>query len=385
MLRKTIFWLHLTIGLGIAVIVLIMSVTGVLLTYQRQMQSWADMRGLNGAPPTQDATPLPTPVLLEKARTAKAARPSAIRWRAAQDAPVEVVFGREGSLFLNAYTGTALGSGSAGMHKFFRVVTDWHRWLGLQGGARERGRMITSAANLGFLFLVLGGFYLWWPRNWTGAAFRNVLLFRRGLPSKARDFNWHNVIGIWSWVPLVIIVFSGVVISYPWAGRLVDRIAGTERPAAARSATASARAGADGRADIDALVARAKQQDREWRQISLDLAPAKNGNQTFTIDRSNGGQPHKRAQLVLTPAGDVARWQPLSAESRARQARSILRFAHTGEIGGIVGQTLAGLVSAGVLVLVYTGVALALRRFTAWRNRRDRPGAIAPTQPASVG
>src|SRR5688572_16256929 len=385
MFRKTIFWLHLTLGVSIAVIVLIMAGTGVLLTYQKQMQSWADMRGLNGAAPTQGATPLPTAVLLDRARAVKATTPSAIRWRAAADAPVEVVFGREGSLFLNAYTGTVLGSGSAGMHKFFRLVTDWHRWLGLKGAARERGRMIIGAANLGFLFLVLGGFYLWWPRNWTGAAFRNVLLFRRGLPSKARDFNWHNVIGIWSWVPLAIIVFSGVVISYPWAGSLVDRIAGTERPAAARSAPASARAGAGGRVDLDGLVARAKQQDREWRQISIDLAPAKNGNQTFTIDRGNGGQPHKRAQLVLTPAGDVARWQPLSAESRARQARSFLRFAHTGEIGGIAGQTIAGLVSAGVLVLVYTGFALALRRFSAWRNRRGRPAAVARSPRANVG
>ena len=53
-----------------------------------------------------------------------------------------------------------------------------------------------------------------------------------------------------------------------------------------------------------------------------------------------------------------------------RRLRSWLRFAHTGEIYGLPGQTVAGLVSAGGAVLVYTGIALALRRLVAWLRRR---------------
>ena len=56
------------------------------------------------------------------------------------------------------------------------------------------------------------------------------------------------------------------------------------------------------------------------------------------------------------------RWQPFSAEP-GRRLRSILRFAHTGEVLGIVGQTIAGIVSLGAVLLVYTGLALSLRRF----------------------
>jgi hypothetical protein len=48
----------------------------------------------------------------------------------------------------------------------------------------------------------------------------------------------------------------------------------------------------------------------------------------------------------------------------------VLRFAHTGEVAGIAGQTLAGVVSAGASVLVYTGLALTWRRFRAWQARR---------------
>jgi hypothetical protein len=36
---------------------------------------------------------------------------------------------------------------------------------------------------------------------------------------------------------------------------------------------------------------------------------------------------------------------------------------------GVVGQTIAGIVTLGSVFLVWTGIALALRRFTAWRAR----------------
>jgi uncharacterized iron-regulated membrane protein len=49
-----------------------------------------------------------------------------------------------------------------------------------------------------------------------------------------------------------------------------------------------------------------------------------------------------------------------------------MRFAHTGEVLGLPGQTVAGIVSAGAVVLVWTGFALAWRRFRAWLSRRSR-------------
>jgi uncharacterized iron-regulated membrane protein len=92
---------------------------------------------------------------------------------------------------------------------------------------------------------------------------------------------------------------------------------------------------------------------------------------TFTIDRGDGGQPHLRAQLTLDrKSGEVVRWEPFSSYTTGRKLRSFLRFAHTGEAAGIVGQTVAGLASAGGAVLVWTGLALALRRWRAWRARR---------------
>ena len=73
------------------------------------------------------------------------------------------------------------------------------------------------------------------------------------------------------------------------------------------------------------------------------------------------------------------RWEPFESLSQGRRLRTWLRFAHTGEVYGLVGQTIAGVVSFGGAVLMYTGLALAFRRFLAWRlrvrNARSAPVA----------
>jgi uncharacterized iron-regulated membrane protein len=95
----------------------------------------------------------------------------------------------------------------------------------------------------------------------------------------------------------------------------------------------------------------------------------------FNIDRGTGGQPQKRASLTLDRAtGAEVKWEPFAAGTLGRRMRSVLRFAHTGEVLGILGQTIAGLVSLGAAVLVYTGLSLSLRRLRAWRGRRTRFG-----------
>ena len=93
----------------------------------------------------------------------------------------------------------------------------------------------------------------------------------------------------------------------------------------------------------------------------------------FTIDRGMGGEPTKRAQLALAADGSERRWQPFESQSKARRWRSNLRFAHTGEVLGFAGQTIAGLVSLGATLLVYTGLMLSWRRFRSWRRRTALP------------
>lgn len=276
------------------------------------------------------------------------------------------------------------------MRRFFRLMTNWHRWLALEGPARPLGRAVTGAANLGFLFIVLSGLYLWVPRMFSWARVRQVLWFRGGLPAKARHFNWHNVIGIWSALPLALVVAGAVPISFGWAGNLVFRLAGEAPPArtAARPAEFGSSVSADG---LDGAIAVALSHVPDWRSATVRLAAA-DQPLTVVIDAGAGGQPQYRTTVTVDRVdARVVHRETFDDLSTGRQWRSWLRFVHTGEYYGLAGQTLAGLVSAGGAVLVYTGVALSLSRLGAWRRRRAgtarvvaEAGVVELSWPAAV-
>src|SRR5688572_7936113 len=66
MVRSTIFWIHLVCGVATGLVVLMMSVTGVILTYERQMLAWADRATFPA--PTADARRLTLEELVDAAK-----------------------------------------------------------------------------------------------------------------------------------------------------------------------------------------------------------------------------------------------------------------------------------------------------------------------------
>jgi uncharacterized iron-regulated membrane protein len=379
-LRTVLFWAHLSCGVTAGVLILMMCVTGVALTYQRQIQWWADTRHYRADPPRDERRASAGDLLAAAGRLDPSAAPTALTLRADPAAPAAVTLGPR-TVYVNPYTAQLYGEGSGGrIRAFFTTMVNWHRYVGQAGDRRPTGKSITGAANLVFLAIVLSGMYLWWPRGLRWSAIRQVVWFRRGLPGKARDFNWHNTLGFWSALPLALIVFSGAVISYPWVSNQVYRAYGEPPPPpAGRGGSPAGAAAATPRqhtapepvtdATLDSILASAAVVMPDWNILVLRLPVPAEGPVTVTLDSGDGGQPHLRGTLTLDVDGRIEKWEDASSLTPGRRARNFLRFAHTGEVGGVAGQTVAGLVSAAGAVLVYTGMALALRRFASWRRR----------------
>lgn len=196
------------------------------------------------------------------------------------------------------------------------------------------------------------------------------MTFRRNLSGRAREWNLHNITGFWLALPLVVISATGSIMAYGWANGLLYRAAGTPLPK-----TPTERQVQHGSIPdltlLDPLIARAKLQDARWYSLSLRMPGEKDKNVTFSIDDGEGGRPQERAQLVLSFKGaKVVRWEPFSSQPRGRQWRLYARYVHTGELYGVIGQSIALIATLAALVLVWTGFSLALRRLTAWRKRR---------------
>ncbi|MGQ9426565.1 PepSY-associated TM helix domain-containing protein [Gilvimarinus sp. F26214L] len=371
MIRKVIFWAHLTAGVIAGLVVLMMSVTGVLLTYERQILAAADQGYEFQAGPGQARLSIDS--LLAASKDQLDFEPGSITVRADPDTPVALRAGRASSALVNPYSGEILEPRNEGLANLFGTVTRLHRWFNLSGEARNTGRAITGASNLLFLFLIISGIYLWLPKIYRWSLFRLRLWFSKAPNSAARDFNWHHVFGIWAALPLVVIVATATVFNYSWANNLVYRLAGEEPPQRGGPPTASQPSTPAANANpltLDELFRKASTQVESWQSLTLNLPTPGAATVSFSVDQGNGGQPQKRHSFTLdSETGELVEMIPFSSQTAGRQARSWVRFLHTGEALGIVGQTIAGLASFAGVIMVWTGLALALRRLARYRRR----------------
>jgi uncharacterized iron-regulated membrane protein len=351
-LRSVFFWCHLTAGSLAGLVILVMCVSGILLAFERQINAWDASH--YRVTPQKDLARVPIDSLIGSRRP-----PSNITIRSDAQAPLELIYGRDRAAFVDPYSGKVLGQGSKSTRTFFSNIERWHRALG--GELRTGfGRKITGAANLLFVFLISSGPYLWWPRRQTWQHFKAVLLFRPGLSGRQRDWNWHHVAGIWCALPLFFISASGVVMSYA---------------ASARQGVVNRKASGQPQT-LESLLTKAESQFPGWRSVSFRLPQADPASLLLTVDRGNGGQPGKRTQVTL----DRSTGAVLSQESATPRAWN--RFIHTGEAGGLVGQIVATLASLGGILLVWTGLSLALRRlFKASRRFRLAAPQLSSTDP----
>jgi uncharacterized iron-regulated membrane protein len=322
-------------------------------------------------------------MLATAARTEPGFAATSIRMSSDPRAPALLSAGRSGSRYLNTYTGEVLGEPpESGMDEFFSAVTGWHRWFNATGESRATWRAVTGISNLAFLFLIASGVYLWLPRVYKWAMFRAHLFFNRNaLRGKARDYNWHHVFGFWTAIPLFVVVATATVFSYPWASNAVYRIFG-EEPPAGRGGPPPPVSGPATQADatgtqwssslsLDTLFTRAATQVEDWQTITVTLPRPGATSVSFAIDQGDGGQPQLRHNLTLDAVtGEVADWAPFDSQTPGRQARLWVRFLHTGEAFGMVGQTIAGFVSLTSVIMVWTGLALAWRRLIVPLYRR---------------
>lgn len=373
--RKALFWAHLAAGLAAGGVILSMALSGILMAYEPQLTAWAerDRRSVEAA---AGAMRLSLDALLSKASEASPkGRPSSVTVGSDPSSTIAVSFGKEGgNLYVHPYSGTVLGKDSR-MHDFLHTVEEWHRWFAV----RDFGRPLTGAANLFFLFLVVSGLYLWFPRRPSRSAFKAVAVPNLKLKGRARDWNWHNAAGFWASALVLTTTLTGAVVSYRWASDLVFVLTGNEPPPRPKEEGARAGAGkgkperprAGGRADtapmasLDTFFAKAAAKVPGWAAMTLRLPQKPGGPLTAQITTPGYAGKYARSQLTFDAAtGEERKWEPFAEQNLGRKLRAFTVPVHTGRAAGAWGQTLALLSAAAALLLVWTGFAMAWRRFS---------------------
>ena len=341
-----------------------MSVTGVLLTYEYQMIENADMKLLSVS--EEGVAPMALEQIMEVAGRELDKEISGIVVRNDDSAPYQVTYDRRGSSYVDPYTAENLGTGAEGIRNILGPLRSWHRWFNVNGEGRDTARAITGASNLVFLFIVISGIYLWLPSLWNRASLSMRLWFKMAPKTgKVRDYNWHHVFGFWSFIPLVIVVATAIPFSYPAVrGAVTSMAANVEgQTVSVETAAIVAPVGAEP-LSLDALLELTKQElGQDWQKITLNPASNASSPVRISISLTNAIQPTAQENWMLNPySGEIlARqsWKDLTLEAKVGQ---FIRRGHTGELWGIAGQSIAGLVSLFACILVWTGIALAWRR-----------------------
>ncbi|MEO6004789.1 MAG: PepSY-associated TM helix domain-containing protein [Opitutus sp.] len=423
--RNVLFWVHLIAGLVSGLVIAVMCFTGTALAFEKQLVAWSERDARYVATPPHESK-LSLDEMAQRLRLAQPeSRPSAINVSADPHEAVTFALGRDANAFVNPYTGEVRTPNSTTVRTWMRSLTDWHRYLALSGDQRPIGKLINGISNLAFFVLAVTGLYLWMPRQWSWSAVRAVSTFNPRLKGRGRDFNWHNVIGLWSAPVLIVLTLSAIPISFRWGSTMVYRIVGEEPPAQpapglAANAPVLLPPVPPGTNPLDRQAQFVKVQTAfpKWEQITLRLAgparpePAREGRTPSTTAgaspqpenrprqnapleraadasaptlRANGTQPlvftvktsgawprTATTTVTMNPfSGDIVRQESFADQSAGRRLRGWTRFLHTGEALGLGGQLGAGLASFGGCFLVYTGTALACRRF--FGKRSDSP------------
>jgi len=384
--RDILFWTHLVVGVSAGLLILMMAVSGTLLAYEKQVVTALEKKAMGVAPPAEGAARLSLDLLASKV-AGPDRKVTALSLFKDPKASVSLAMGREGILYVDPYRGEVVGQGATQARAFFHWAEDWHRWFGMEHSPnKEAAHQVKAAANLVFLALILSGLYLWWPRGRS----KFLLRFGQGLKGRAKDWNQHNVLGFWASSLLLLITLTGLVMSYDWANRLLFKLAGSppppprqvQRPVEQgaqmapgwKGIVASDKSRWMGEkpqevkmpklAGFDAYLATAQEKSQDWEALTFRLPRREGDKMTVMIEEKGRPHAYARSSLQLDPVtAAVVKWEPYQDQSLGRKLRGLVKPLHTGEIAGILGQTLAALASLAAVWMVWTGLAMAWRRF----------------------
>ena len=110
-----------------------------------------------------------------------------------------------------------------------------------------------------------------------------------------------------------------------------------------------------------------------WRRIDVTVPDQTATTVSVAIDEGSGGEPTRKRTLIIDRvSGSVLKTESFADRTPAGKVLSYFRWVHTGEAHGLLGQTIAGLVSALAVLMAWTGVALSYRRLIQPLIRRRR-------------
>ena len=355
--RRILLYVHLTLALAAGVFVLIFAVTGSIMAFEPELEHLSRPHLFyvhpQGTPKSLAEISASISQQYPGARVAQYLLPSS------PDLAYQALVPQHGAVHINQYTGEILGVRPLAVDWLGRVH-QFHLRLGIMSKS-DPGKKIMSWAGVAVLIVLLTGLYLWWPLKRVGVQWSG--------PARRVSFDLHNSVGIFSFIFLLILTVTGLVIGFEQQTTpLLFRLTGS-KPSDMPDLKLPPQPGVTPITPDQAL--------QIAHQVLPGAAPLylffPGPRHYYTLflrypeDRTPGG----RSRLLL----DEYTGKPLyvlSSRTAPEGMRlvNLNRALHTGDIFGIPSKAVMSLASLMLAVQLVTGVIIWIKRRAAEKRAR---------------
>jgi uncharacterized iron-regulated membrane protein len=260
------------------------------------------------------------------------------------------------TIFINPYTGRVLDKYSYSETGFYTVFA-LHRWL--LGGNNSIGKLIVGISTFIFLFILLTGIILWWPK--TKKILQQRLKIKWSAGWKRVNHDLHLVFGFYSAIFLFIFAFTGLAWSFEWFNNGIYAV--TNSPLKAPPPPKSTYVADAKRISFDKALAAAQTvyPSAEFYNITM----AKDSTEAINVTRLGNDAAHESATdavYIDQYSGVVLGKTAFGERSLGAQVRSSFKPIHTGSIWGTPSKVIA-------FIVCLLGVTFPITGTVMWYNR----------------
>jgi uncharacterized iron-regulated membrane protein len=371
--KKLTGWLHLWLGLATGIVLIIVALTGSLLTFEDELEPILFRKRVVV---TATGQRLPVDSLLQIANTAfPGKKVNRLIIPDAANRSLQARIGAKGKglkvVYINPYTGKILFKGAYDK-QFFRQVLSLHRYM-LLGNT---GKVITGVSCSICLFLVISGLIIWWPAN--KSAIKQRFRIKRNASGKRLTWDLHAVSGFYMSIILLLITLTGFVWSYDWADQLIFKLADGKIAKAEAKIKNNTRQKTTEPGVYQAAFGQMNSLYTYTGSIAFTI-PAKPAL-AITVQKEMDGSAvrHVDAAYFDSHTGKMIKKLPYEELSKGTRIRRLILPIHTGRLLGWPTKLLYLIVSLFTASLPITGMLVWLGK----RKKSKAPRKKRATQPS---
>jgi putative oxidoreductase len=364
--NQFLFNLHLILSIIFAVPLLVVGVTGAILSYQHELE---ELINLNAVKVEKTGEMLSVEQILQSfSEQTGVKQPARLVLPKSENEAIKIYANNNDAYLVDPYTAQIIGKdyGVA----FVRVAMSLHRNLGfaLTGNktAGEVGKQIVGASTVAMIVLVISGVWLHFPR--LKRKFAEAVKPNFKLKKYALFHNLHTSFGVLSAAIYLIICLTGLMWSYRWYNGAVTELFVSEQNLPKETVQKDgAPAKAEGKKSAEYKFSDAqkayeifKSSGIEYKEFSLMLAAGDKINvRYYEPDAPNTARPKMTA--VNVKEAKMAE-QKQTDGITVGMVKSTNYQLHTGYFFGIAGKILWSVVSLLMALFIFSGFYMTAKR-----------------------